>query len=536
MRAVVLLASLCGLVHGLYRVDPLVSIKGGLIRGLQSSEGYAQFLGVPYAVVDESNPFGASIPHPGFDEVFEAYESNLCPQVNNDVAVGTLDCLTLNIYVPSVATTKNLLPVMVWIHGGQFSKGSADSGGISPKFLVDKDVIVVGINYRLGAYGFMCLDHPEVPGNQGLKDQVLALRWIKENIEAFGGNPKEITLFGESAGGVSVNLHLLSSYEKLYQRAIIQSGPAFVHIWTGEHKNELPIKLAEELDFNTTDISEALEYLAAIDAHTLIKAANDLNKAFSFQGNNILTVPCVETEFEGVDHFITEHPRNIESPKLKNTPVIIGYNDNEAAPAAELSGADYYDSFNFGDHLSLDFNFGDDEGANDLVKHFYIGGEQISEDVKLDLSDFAADYYFGYPTQRAVDQLLQNGASSVYRYVFSYNGGRNIMKLALNLNSTGATHADELGYLFDYEQFQGEVTPEDQIVIDRMTTIWTNFAKFGDPTPETSELLPVKWEPVSKTKQPYLDINEDLSLGTRPHHDRMAFWELFYRLYGNYEI
>nr|XP_021189793.2 acetylcholinesterase [Helicoverpa armigera] len=536
MKAVVLLVSLCGLVHGLYRVDPLVSIKGGLIRGLLSSEGYAQFLGVPYAVVDENNPFGASIPHPGFDSVFEAYESNVCPQVNNNVAVGTLDCLTLNIYVPSVATTKNLLPVMVWIHGGQFSRGSADNSGGSPKFLVRNDVIVVGINYRLGAYGFMCLDHPDVPGNQGLKDQVLALRWINENIEAFGGNPKEITIFGESAGGMSVNLHLLSSYEKLFQRAIIQSGPAYTHIWAGEHQNELPIKLAEELDFNTTDVSEALEYLATIDALTLIKAANELNKGFSFQGNNILTVPCIETEFEGVEHFITEHPRNIVSPKLKNTPVIIGYNDNEAAPAAELSTEDYYKTFDFGDHLSLEFNFGDDaEEANDVVKHFYIGGEPISEDVKLDLADFAADFHFGYPSQRVVDQLLQNGATNVYRYVFSYSGGRNIMKLALNLTSTGAAHADELGYLFDYEYFE-EVTPEDQIVIDRMTAIWTNFAKYGNPTPEISELLPVKWDPVTKTNQPYLDINQDLSLGARPYHERMAFWDLFYKLYGKYQV
>ncbi|MBH0219747.1 carboxylesterase family protein, partial [Listeria monocytogenes] len=99
------------------------------------------------------------VQHLGFDDIFEAYESNICPQVSSDVAIGTIDCLTMNIYVPSAATTQNRLPVMVWIHGGAFVTGSAQTEG-NPNFLLRNDVIVVAINYRLGAYGFMCLDIP----------------------------------------------------------------------------------------------------------------------------------------------------------------------------------------------------------------------------------------------------------------------------------------------------------------------------------------------------------------------------------------
>lgn len=361
---------------------------------------------------------------------------------------------------------------MVWIHGGGFTKGSADSDGSSPDFLLRNDVIVVTNNYRLGVYGFMCLDIPEIPGNQGLKDQVLALRWVNENIEAFGRNSKEITVFGESAGGISVNLHLLSSYEQLFNRAIIQSGSALIPIWKRMSDNTAPIKLAGELGFNTSDIYEALEYLSSTDALTIIKIANDLL--------TLTTVPCIEKEFESIENFITEHPRSIISSKVRSTPVIIGYNDNESAVVFEFADDNFYNTFNFGENLGLGFDFNNDlDEAVDAVRHFYIGDEKITKIVKEGLSDFASDFSFGYPAQRMADLLLKNGASTVYRYVFSYSGGRNLLKVQLNMNSTGATHADELGYLFDFKMFHEETTPEDQLMIDRMTTIWTNFAKFG---------------------------------------------------------
>ncbi|KAJ8705291.1 hypothetical protein PYW07_011118 [Mythimna separata] len=539
MLSVIILISVNGIiVQGLSRIDPLVSTKGGLIRGLLSEDGYAQFLGVPYAVVDENNPFGPSKPHPGFKGIFEAYESNECPQIKNDVTSGTLDCLTINIYVPSIADSQHRLPVMVWIHGVGFTKGSADSDGLSPKFLLKHDVIVVAINYRLGAYGFMCLDIPEVPGNQGLKDQVLALRWINENIEAFGGNSKEITVFGESAGAISVNLHLFSLYEKLFQRAIIQSGPALTHIWKRTSDNSAPIKLASELGLNTTNIYEALDYVASIDALKIIKICDDLDNTFAFMGNAMVTIPCLEKEFEGVDNFITDHPRNVVSSKAKTTSVIIGYNSDEAAVMLATATDEYYRQvFSFGSNLEIGFDLHDDlKDAADTVRHFYIGDAEITKNVEEAILDFSTDFTYAYPTQLTADLLLANGASDVYRYIFSYNGGRNLLSIQMNLNITGATHADELGYLFDYDMFDGEIDPEDQLVIDRMTAIWTNFAKFGNPTPEITELLPVKWDPITTTTHPYLDINLDLTPGSRPSHDRMAFWDLFYRLYGKYQI
>ncbi|KAJ8723702.1 hypothetical protein PYW07_007682 [Mythimna separata] len=535
MWSTILLISVFGLVQGQFRVDPLVSTKGGLIRGLRSDQGYSKFLGVPYAVVDKNNPFETAVPHSGFDSIFEAYESNACLQVDNDAVVGTIDCLTLDIYVPSIANSHNRLPVMVWIHGGAFAIGSASAFG-TPDALLRNDVIVVAINYRLGIYGFMCLDIPEVPGNQGLKDQVLALRWINENIEAFGGNAKQITVFGESAGGTSVNLHLLSSYESLFQKAIIQSGPAVSPWALVESNNTVPLALAAALDFNTDDIHEALNYLASIDPHTLTQLAFDLqiSSVVGIRGtsNYPLIYPCIEKDIEGVEHFFTEDPVNLVSTKVRDTPIIIGNNDNEMAFMYGTADADFFSKYNF-DLVSLAFDFGDKlEDALSTVRHFYIGDENASENLKDDITDFATDFIYNHPTQRMAERFLDIGAKTVYRYIFSYSGGRNYFKVIRNLNSTGAVHADELGYLFENDMFSGDTTtPKDQLMIDRITTLWTNFAKYGDPTPGTSELLPVKWKPITKTSQPYLSLDSDLTLEGRPFQHRMSFWDVFYRLY-----
>lgn len=422
-----------------------------------------------------------AVAHPGFNDTFEAYESNVCPQVDNNVAVGTIDCLTMNIYVPSTATSQNRLPVLVWIHGGTFVKSSADKEASNPNFLLKNDVIVVAINYRIGAYGFMCLDIPEVPGNQGLKDQVLALRWINENIEAFGGDAGKITVFGESAGGMSAYLHLFSSYEKLFQRAIIQSGPALGPWLPMKSDNTIPLRLVEALDFNGTDIDEALAYLATVDAHTLAKLAYDLKIASFSDEHKPQTLPCIEKEFEGVENFITEHPLNMKSSKANGTSVIIGFNSNELAFQYETADADLFTDSIFQEYLNMGFDLNEKlQDALDNVRHFYIGDEEVSEIVKWDLADFVSDYILGHPTQRMTEQLLNNGAKNVYRYVFSYSGGRNMVKVPMNLNSTGATHADEIGYLFDLEMFKGETTtPEDQLVIEKITALWTNFAKDG---------------------------------------------------------
>lgn len=135
----------------------------------------------------------------------------------NATVEGSEDCLFLNVYTPQLPVAENaieLLPIMVWFHYGALNTGSGNSESFGPEFLMDRNVLLVTLNYRLGAFGFLSTGDDASPGNYGFKDQVAALRWVQENIANFGGDPGRVTIFGQSAGGGSVHHHLLSPLSK----------------------------------------------------------------------------------------------------------------------------------------------------------------------------------------------------------------------------------------------------------------------------------------------------------------------------------
>ena len=218
---------------------PIVQAPIGDISGtcLISKKGRNIFAyqGIPYA----KSPSGElrfkrpqSLPEKAWQGVFDGTKSvTKCVQISEIPALipvsGKEDCLQLNVYVPE---SKNPLeegfPVMVWFHGGGFTAGDSSTRLYGPEFLLDKDVILVTVNYRLGIFGFLTLGIEEISGNQGMWDQLESLKWVQKNIAAFGGDPNKVTIFGESAGGYSVSHHLTSHQSKGYfSAAIIQSGP-----------------------------------------------------------------------------------------------------------------------------------------------------------------------------------------------------------------------------------------------------------------------------------------------------------------------
>lgn len=385
--------------------------------------------------------------------------------------MGSLDCLHLNIYVPKSASSQNLVPVLVWIYGGGFSIGYSGRYLYGPKFLVNNDIILVTINYRLGPYGFMCLNTPEVPGNQGLKDQLLALRWINDNIQSFGGDVNKITIMGESAGGMSVDLHLYSAQETLFRSVIMESGTALPGFVT-EPKPELSLKLSETLGFVTDDVSQALTFLSSVHPHLIITSASTLDRF----------LPCVENHFDNVESFITDYPVNIEIPKVRNMPILIGFNDDENIVNYANQNSEFYETQSgiFAERLKSSFNFDDDtlSEMEIFVRHFYIGDEKITEEMKFVLADMHSDFSFNHPAGRSVAKYIKNRAGNIYHYVFSYNGGRNFMKRRNNVTIGGAAHADEIGYLFDISFWHEQPTLPDQLMVDRMTTMWANFVKY----------------------------------------------------------
>ena len=158
-----------------------------------------------------------------------------CPQVDllTGNATGQEDCLFLNIYTPRLpnlgAFSRSLKPVMLWIHGGGFTLGDATEL-TNPELLIDEDVVFVALQYRLGLLGWLARENdPVLPGNLGLKDQQEAMRWVQSNIAFFGGDPRKVTIFGESAGAISAHLHILSpAARNLFRAAILQSGTALM--------------------------------------------------------------------------------------------------------------------------------------------------------------------------------------------------------------------------------------------------------------------------------------------------------------------
>lgn len=339
-------------------------------------------------------------------------------------------------------------------------------------------VILVTFNYRLGPYGFMSLNTTDIPGNAGLRDQLAAMQWVKDNIAAFGGDDNNITLFGESAGAASVEFHLLSKYsEGLFHKAIMQSGSVLCDWVMKEPDFHSPVKLAGYMGFETDDVDEALRFVSQLDAHDLIKATLGIGYGESFK-------PVVEHEFEGERAMIKDKPSNLLKQAKFSMPVIIGFNSKEQLRNMYnylQSPEDYFEKSNktfkakIGDYFDLD----EDElvNAEKMVRHFYIGSEEIGEATVDAMIEFDSDFTFVYPSIRS-SRRYEQSSSAVYLYMFDYAGARNYMKYRLNMTSTtGAVHADEIGYLFDQSYYDLPTTFMDAMIIDRMTIMWTDFAK-----------------------------------------------------------
>lgn len=424
--------------------------------------------------------FKDATPNPQFDGVYQANnDTYVCPQVQGEEVTGVLDCLNLHVYVPATATATSRLPVMIWLYGGYFMKGNAMESMYGPKYLVRHDVIVVAVNYRTGPYGFMCLGIDLVPGNQGLKDQQLAFEWVEKHIEAFGGNPAEITLVGQSAGAHSIDLHLLSQRNNPYKKVIIQSGSSLSKTVLYEPDREAAIKIAKLLGLDPSNSRNAVSLLAEVDAHSVIRVATELNIEFK---------PCVETEFQEVNPFITSSWINRAVPKVKDIPILIGFNEYERMFAHINQAPEYFQNLDiFYRLLNQTFDFNDTRIADDdriermetYMRRFYLGDSAISQDVVLPIINFDSDYMYIHPIQRSIKKYLDSSAGDIFYYMFAYSGGRNIVKINYNVTAEGAVHADDLGYLFDMSYLSEQISPDDQLILDRMTTMWTNFAKYG---------------------------------------------------------
>lgn len=373
-----------------------------------------------------------------------------------------LDCLRLNIYSPTAANTQNPLPVLVWIHGGDF--GTGFGGEYGPENFVKQNILVVTVNYRLGPYGFMCLNIPAVPGNQGLKDQYDALLWIRQNIRSFGGNPYNVTIAGQGAGATSALLHLYSDKQKVFHKVIAQSGtPQNVGTFV-EADVDAAIKIATYLGFSTNSNEEALSFLAQTSHELVTAAAVEIKLQLK---------PCREKSFSGIDNFVENDPFSLTNQrKVRNTPILIGHTSKENLKLSSIYGDDYFKSDPFENYARNNFNLDEDklEQAVRIIKRFYIGDEPISKLVESNLEKFDSDAVYNHPIQRTVTKLLNENAYPIYEYEFSYVESE---------QETGAANGEELPFMFQMMNSNIATNDNNKLISDRITALWANFIKFG---------------------------------------------------------
>lgn len=408
-------------------------------------------------------------------------EGNISPQLDpvlHKGFVGDENCLYLNIYTPNLDGA--FLPVMVYIHGGAFKYGSGSSALYGGDFLVEKDVVVVTINYRLGALGFLSLNTPEVPGNAGLKDIVQAINWVKDNIHNFGGNSGNLTLFGESSGGISTSILTASPATKhLISKAIIQSGTGLSSMAFQKHPVDNARKLAHLLGSEAEDVDEILDFLTATTAKEIVEATEKLQPLDFLQENsgNYFSI-IVEKEFPGINAIITESFYDLlVSGRIADIPIMIGSTTLELTLERTTDDLQIF----IPEDLNIERNSEESLKIADGIKSLYFKGSHTGVESLKEYFELLSDKAVNIDTHRYVKNLVKVSTKPIYYYKFDYVGELNLTKkLLTSLGLNHAGHMDELGYLFSNELLKDvEPTPQDVKMRERMLRLWTNFAKSG---------------------------------------------------------
>ncbi|XP_056007622.1 uncharacterized protein LOC125666537 isoform X2 [Ostrea edulis] len=443
------------------------------------------------------------------------------------------DCLNLNIYVPGDVSTSVKKPVMVWIFGGGFTIGSAhfyDSRALAQR----GNVIVVTIQYRLGIFGFLSLGTSEAQGNYGIWDQMLALEWVHQNIDSFGGDPASVTIFGESAGGASVSLlSLIPRNKDRFHRVIAQSG-TMTAPWALTNPTEASFAIGELTGCpKNQSVPAFARCLRNVNANTL------LNNYLGYANRDPYAFPFVITEigpavdgdlFKMTPELLLKNYSCEEYQFFASLDYMTGTlkSDGDLIPLAMNEVLQKHYGFNLTTGISSDEFC--DIIVNAFTRDFFRNNSFISRkicseyQVKDNVSeqsrqmvDLFTDFLFAYPAFESLHHHSQdNFQSNTFHYVFELNGP-SFMNAPLPAWHIGPGHADELSYFFPFSP----LSSEQQKVSSVMTAYWTNFAYNGDPNDRSH----TRWPPYDNEKEIYMAINYNLSTEVKYRERRMEFWQ-----------
>ena len=512
-----------------------------------------KFLGVPYA----SAPVGAlrfhkpCEPKPWKPDIYDAtHFHSVCMQqpalfmnaiqnvwpdfTEKDFSE---DCLFLNIYVPNSLPSLNgtterqaagRYPVMVYFHGGSYFAGTPVRLETPGEILPLRGVVLVTVQYRLGAFGFLTTGDAAAPGNAGILDQVQSLKWIKENIHGFNGDPKNVTIFGESAGGASVGLHTVSPLSKgLFQRAIADSGvdfSPFAYLPLAKVIN-FTRQLAQNLGCSLKSNRIMTECLRNIDAFKIAKGASNTNQFY----------PVVD------NYFLPQTPQVLRRQgKSHNVALLAGYTKDDAGfllnDNDRLEPVSHRRAYIKNTVIKGNLGWKDEKTAQYLaaaIEFQYTPWPHNKDLQKLrrKFIEMYTDYFLSAPTHAVLQQHALN--SRVFMYEFRYRS-----KNDKTPSWRGVTHGSNSKYIFGVPFLKlfntssvQEFDERDRNLSNFVMTLYTNFAKYGHPTPRS--VGGVKWKPFNLADYAYIRIDEKPVMATKFHPHRIAFWNYYYPHFVN---
>jgi para-nitrobenzyl esterase len=474
---------ICTAVPALAQIST-AKVTGGVVEGVVK-DGIASFKGIPFAAPPVGDlRWKSPQPVKPWEGVRKADE--FAPGPMQDTSFGARlggpqkiseDCLYLNVWTGAQKAGEKR-PVMVWIYGGGFGIGMTSTPTYDGTNFAKKGVVLVSVAYRLGPMGFLA--HPELTkesghgsGAYGIQDQIAGLRWVKENVARFGGDPSKVTIFGESAGGMSVGMLVTSPMARgLFQRAISESGGAMAS--TGES-----LKMAEE---------QGKAYLSKL-------GANDIKAA------RALSAEAIQKDTKGMGSFrpvadgvtIVENPYEaFEAGKFNDTPILVGTNSNEGG----LFVTQKTTSPEFEKMVRTRFG----ASADAILKAY---PHATDAEATRSAKDIMRDSTFAWSTWAWAKMQSRKGKNKAFVYYFDHR---------TPASPDGANHAAEIPYVFaNLGGMGGGNGPEDKALSELISSYWVNFAKNGDPSGPGLPVWPAFDEKDQKT------MIFDTAPGARPY-------------------
>jgi para-nitrobenzyl esterase len=521
----------------------------GMVHGA-SAGGVRSFLGIPFAATTGGvNRWKPPQPAAAWTTTLDAKALGpICPQIDPSTmayaATSDENCLTLNVWTPDPAPTKPV-PVMVWIFGGAYVFGSGGAAPYDGNHLVPKgDVVVVSMNYRVGSLGFLthsglaAEDPSHSSGNYGLLDQQAALKWVQTNIGAFGGDKTNVTIFGESAGGNSVCLQLLSPGSRgLFAKAIVESGLCLNPGLTLAAAEAQGDRFATAMGCTDMDSGATLSCLRALSPTALTNGPT--NPPAQLPGGLFYQDSSTSLSFQPIVDgvFLTDHPAALfTANKEAAVPVLQGTNTDEGILFQIAALGPYTSVTTEADYLAaLTRTFGPNAGAVAAQYPLADGDAGVGDSgaAGMDagatgavvfntpdeaLTRVSADAFFVCQARRLERILSANAAKT---YLYSFNGPLTGVPIAQLMGV--AFHSSELPYVFGNKYLLGSVPDAGLPLVDAMEGYWTRFAQSGDPNGGSDP----SWPAYTTAGDQNLNLDTSITTGTGLDKANCDFWDSY---------